>query len=317
MRVSALFPMACAIVGFVLGMLCLFAGHKPGFMEDYDIIRLNTSTLGHDLVPTSTSSAGSSATSTSSSIGSFFSSLADNITDSIEGELQDIENDIADKLASTLGIQQFYSLHLMDMCEGMFEPNATSKHPKKNVTKCSNQTAMYHFDIEKELNSQLEVGGLHINLSDINWPDSIQDNLNKLNMALDATFVLYAIAIAAAGVSILACVVAFFLNGSRLISFGNWGLAFISFLAFLIVSIIVTVIENKAVHTINKYGNDIGVYASKGVKYLTLTWVAMAVMALASLAWVGEFCIGHKQRKREYTEKGSSTKRSRFGRSRV
>jgi len=38
MRPSALFPMACAIVGFVLSMLCLFAGHKAGFMEDYAIM---------------------------------------------------------------------------------------------------------------------------------------------------------------------------------------------------------------------------------------------------------------------------------------
>ena len=30
--------MACAIVAFVLSMLCLFAGHKPGFMEEYHIV---------------------------------------------------------------------------------------------------------------------------------------------------------------------------------------------------------------------------------------------------------------------------------------
>jgi hypothetical protein len=40
MRLSALFPMACAIVAFVLSMLCLFAGHKPGFMEEYHIIEV-------------------------------------------------------------------------------------------------------------------------------------------------------------------------------------------------------------------------------------------------------------------------------------
>lgn len=84
-----------------------------------------------------------------------------------------------------------------------------------------------HFDISKEISGELEVGPLHLNLSDIDWPSDIQDNLNKLNAALDATFVLYAIGIAAAGVSILACLVALFLNGSRLISFGNWGLAIV------------------------------------------------------------------------------------------
>ncbi len=159
-----------------------------------------------------------------------------------------------------------------------------------------------HFDISKQLNKELEIGPLHLNLSDIDWPSDIQDGLNDLNTAIDATFVLYAIGI-----------VAFFLHGSRLISFGNWGLASISFLALLIASIIITVIQSKATKLINKYGNDIGVYAYKGEKYLVLTWVAVAVMFLAMLAWVAEFCVGKRNKGREYTEKSS---RRGWGRSR-
>jgi len=43
MHISALFPMLCAIVAFVLSMLCLFAGSKPGFMEEYSIIMVRPS----------------------------------------------------------------------------------------------------------------------------------------------------------------------------------------------------------------------------------------------------------------------------------
>lgn len=60
----------------------------------------------------------------------------------------------------------------------------------------------------------------------------------------------------------------------------------------------------KAVNLINKYGNEIGVFAYKGGKYLTLTWVAVAAMFLAACAWVVEFFIGKRNRGREYTEKG-------------
>ena len=56
---------------------------------------------------------------------------------------------------------------------------------------------------------------------------------------------------------------------------------------------------------INKYGNDIGVYAYKGGKYLVLTWTSMAVMFVASMAWVVEFCVGKRNTKREYTEKST------------
>ncbi|RDW58121.1 hypothetical protein BP6252_13532 [Coleophoma cylindrospora] len=317
MRFSALIPVACAMVAFVLSMLALFAGNKPGFMEDYNIMTLNTSTLGHVLVPTPTSSSSSSASSTSSSLGSFISSLAQNITNSIEGELASIEGDIADKLAQTLGISQWYSLHFMDMCQGSYAPNATAKHVHKNTTECSNQTAMYHFNLTQTLNDQLHRGGLNLNLSDINWPSEIQDSIDAANTAMDATFILFMIGIGAAGVSILAGLVAFLVSGSRLLAFGNWGLTTISFTALLITAIILTVVQGKFVHAINKNGNDIGIYAYRGTKYLIITWIAPALMFLASLVWVFEFCIGRKQQKREYTEKASYTKRSKWSRSRI
>jgi hypothetical protein len=164
-----------------------------------------------------------------------------------------------------------------------------------------------HFNISGQLSKELSIGKYHLNLSDIDWPSDIQDGLDALNAALDATFILYAIGIAAAGLAILASLVALLLHGSRLVSFGNWGLATLSFLALLIASIIITVLQAKATNLINKYGNDIGVYAYKGGKYLTITWVSVAVMALAAISWVVEFWVGRKNKRREYTEKRSST----------
>ncbi|CZT03737.1 hypothetical protein WAI453_009018 [Rhynchosporium graminicola] len=322
MRFSSLFPLACAIVGFVLSMLCLFAGSKKAFMEEYHIITLNTSTLGHNILgssdpkatPTS-SSPSTTSTSKIDRIGDFFGDLKDNVTNKIENEFNELVADVADKLAKELGIHQWYSLHLMDMCEGEYKPNATAKGVSKNVTNCSNRTAMYDFNLDNVLNQQLEVGLLKINLSDINWPKDIQNGLDTLNVAFNAVFVLYAIGIAAAGLAILASLVAFFTSGSRLISFGNWGLATLSFVCLVVSSALVTYVMQKAVHIINKYGNDVGAYAYKGTKYLIITWVAAAVMGLASAAWVVEFCIGRKRQRREYTEK-SITKRRIWGRSR-
>lgn len=122
---------------------------------------------------------------------------------------------------------------------------------------------------------------------------------------MDAMFIIYCIGIAAAGLAILTALLAFFLSGSRLISFGNFGLTAISFLALLTASVIVTIVMKKATHVINKYGNEIGLYAYKGGKYLTMTWIAVAVMGIASLCWVVEFCVGRRNKGREYTEKSA------------
>ncbi|TVY35960.1 hypothetical protein LOCC1_G007353 [Lachnellula occidentalis] len=305
MRTTALLPMACAIVGFVLSMLCLFAGHKPGFMEEYHIITLNTSTLGHNLIDKAATTTSSTAKPTATSVGSFLSGIKHNITDTIEGDLNGAINDVADKLSKKLGIKQWYSLHLMDSCEGTYAPNATKKGADLNITTCSNETAMFHFNIEKHLNQQLEAGGLHINLTDLDFPDDIQKGMNDLTTALNATFVLYCIGIAAAGLAILTALLAFFLSGSRLMAIGNLGLTSLSLAALLIASTIVTVVMNKASHLINKYGNAIGLYAYKGSKYLTITWVAVAVMAAASLCWVVEFLVGRRKQGSGFSEKST------------
>jgi hypothetical protein len=104
------------------------------------LLQLNTSTLGHNILSTATTSSGPTPTATS--IGSFFSSIAHNVSNTIEGDINGIIGDVADKLAKELGIKQWYSLHLMDLCEGTFTPNATEKGASLNVSTCSNQTAM-------------------------------------------------------------------------------------------------------------------------------------------------------------------------------
>jgi hypothetical protein len=53
-----------------------------------------------------------------------------------------LADDVTDAIAKELGIKEWYSLHLMDMCEGTYKPNATAKGAAKNVSRCSNQTAM-------------------------------------------------------------------------------------------------------------------------------------------------------------------------------
>lgn len=153
-------PLLLSAVSFVLSMLALLAGHKKGFMEDYHVMMFNTSTLGQNFIENMASgSSSSSATATptitsaaSTSTGflggfnpggklSSIEASATALVGSVESEaasiLNDIGNDIADKLSSELGIDQFYSVHVMDLCQGEFEPNATNPHATMNITECS------------------------------------------------------------------------------------------------------------------------------------------------------------------------------------
>jgi len=192
---------------------------------------------------------------------------------------------------------------LMDLCEGTYTPNATQKGAKSNVTSCTKPTGMFHFDISKQISQELKIGPLHLNLSDIQWPEELQEGIDALNMAMDATFVLYAIGIASAGLAIMTSIVAVFMSGSRLISLGNWGLATLAFSSLFLASLIITVVQSKMASLINKDGNEIGLFAHKGGRYLVLTWVAMAVMFLATVTWSFVFFVEWRSRRREYREK--------------
>jgi hypothetical protein len=155
-----------------------------------------------------------------------------------------------------------------------------------------------HFDISSQLSKELELGHLHLDLSTIGWPSSIQDGLNRLSTAIDAIFILYIVGTAAVGLAILSSVAALFPRSSRLALLSSWGLLPLSFLPLLIASVIITIVQAKAVKLINRYGNGIGLYASKGGKYLILTWAAVVLLFLAGVA---ETMARRNDKKTEYT----------------
>lgn len=179
-------------------------------------------------------------------------------------------------------------------------PNATvSKSDiSKNVTDCSNRTAMYSFDprqmIQRELN---ESGNGNINLTDLGWPDEVDDAIQSLEVASNAMFVLYCIGIAFAGLALISAFVSIFFSG-RLSAFVNIIIDMIAFLAVGIASALATAIAVKAANIINDKGDRIGISAQKGNKFMILTWVATGCLLLASLVWCFDCVIGRRNMNR-------------------
>ncbi|OCL07077.1 hypothetical protein AOQ84DRAFT_342333 [Glonium stellatum] len=292
MRPSALFPALCCAAALVLSFLCLFAGHKRNFMEDYHLLTLNTSRIGENLLNSSTAGNSDNPLST----------LFHNITNSISG---DVNNFVGD-LASRLGVEDFYSAHLLDYCYGSYVPtplaNATVSKSEihKNVTKCSNQTAMYQFDPTSALQKSLNDSGVDITLADLNWPDDIQKGVNALHILQKAVFILYCISIGLTSVALITSLLGVFTDG-RLTAFINFMVVSLDFIALALASAIVTVVIVKGSNVIDKYGKEIGVEAHKGAKFMAITWAATGLITLALLGWFIECIIGH--RKRGYVSK--------------
>ncbi|KAG9936736.1 hypothetical protein KCV05_g1338, partial [Aureobasidium melanogenum] len=140
LRPTASIPVIFGLAAFVLTMLCIFAGSKSDFMQDYSIVTLNTSRIGTNIFNATTGS--------SDSDSNIFESIWDNLPSSIDSSL----NSDIKSLAQELGVHDFYSAHLLNYCEGYYTPssipNTTATKPsiRQNVTYCSTRTSFFHLD---------------------------------------------------------------------------------------------------------------------------------------------------------------------------
>lgn len=285
MRFSALFPLLCSLSALILTLLCLFAGSSESFLPNAELLTLNTSRLGH-----------TSLFNTSDGDGGFIS----NLINGIEGDINDLINNATSDIAAAFDLHDFYNAHIMNYCEGYFIGNDTPG-AKENITHCSNRTAFFHFDPTAIIQSELAPS---LNLSDLHWPSEIEDAVKTIEVASKVMFVFYILAILFAGFSLLGAIWGVFSSG-RLSAFINFLLDMLAFLTIGIASAISTAIIVKAVNAVNKYGEDIGLAASKGKTFLGMTWAATALMLLASFVWVAECCAGRKSRTQRKSEKAA------------
>ncbi|CAN9316360.1 unnamed protein product [Alternaria alternata] len=291
MRFIAILPVLCCTAALILSFLCLFAGHKKGFMEDYSLLTLNTSAVGQNLI--------SSATSDSdSTLSSIINLIPDSITDSVTNEI----NEQIDELRERIGVEDWYSAHMLNYCQGQYEPgevaNATLSQSdiSKNVTECAKSRATYKFDPTQIIQDALNRTGVDITLQDLQWPDDIQTGIDTLNALMAAMFVLYVIAICLIFITLITSVLGIFIGNGRLTPCVNFLLATLAFLAIGLASALVTAVMIKGTDIINDKGGEIGLNAKYGGKFLALTWAATALMLIALLGWIASFCIGGKDR---------------------
>lgn len=286
MRPLVIVPLACSLAGLVLSFLLIFAGNRPGFMKDYQIVTLNTSTVGHDILPKLLKASPIPILTPEDDILSTVSG----ITDQING----IFDDIADDVVRSLGIQQFYNWHLRNFCEGMYEPSYKADNASFAVKDCSKPTASYHFKIGDIIDRQLQLGPLHIGLQDLKWPDALQKNFDMLSKALHAALAFYAIAITATGLSIITGLLVFFGSNSLLLSLATWALMGLGFVSLFVSSIIVVIVNSKSIKIVEESGSKIGIFAYKGHKYIALTWCSAFVMLLAVLSYGAAIFFGRR-----------------------
>ncbi|KAL9083738.1 MAG: hypothetical protein Q9165_008404 [Trypethelium subeluteriae] len=222
----------------------------------------------------------SDGSSITSRAGSDISSATSRIASDASSALGSVSTELANALAQEftemkekLDIHDWYSVHLLDYCEGYYVPNKSDisnttidglpapayPHEKitKNATSCTKHTLASDFDPKVAL------------------------------------LALYCIGVAFTGLSLLLSAVSAFRFGWV----GPFINIFLSLLAFFFLGISSIIAQGLAVGAaklITALGDDFGVAAYKGSDFFKLTWTATALMLLNVVIWTWEF--GHRFR---------------------
>ncbi|KAL6860196.1 hypothetical protein ACO1O0_004222 [Amphichorda felina] len=306
-RLVILVPLVLSIIGMVLSALALFAGNQKGFMEEYAIARLNVSMMGHDLL----SKGGDDKKEDKrddddDDNGEWFSKLLDNV-----GEVgNDLVGDAVDDVADALGISDWYSIHVMNACEGNFKSNGNASSSSLNTTNCTEASAGYRFNLTELLDKEMSVGPLDVNLNKLGWTDDIQKELNTINNMLMGLFILYVLGMGLSSVSILGSASAAVLpqtfrevSLADRVSLANLVVAALAAASLTGASIVVTVAVTVGIDGINKAGEKVGINVSRGTAFIAISWVATAVMVSATVFWGVQFWMEKRKARALHSEK--------------
>lgn len=79
----------------------------------------------------------STVESEASKVTSLVANAISSVLAEVKDEMEKIEDELADELASLLGIHEWYSIHLIDLCYGNFTPKTTSPNATMAVMNCT------------------------------------------------------------------------------------------------------------------------------------------------------------------------------------
>ncbi|KAI5367613.1 hypothetical protein Slin14017_G026490 [Septoria linicola] len=282
MRCFAVVPILLLTAALILTFLCLFAGHKQGFLENFQILSLNVSQLGEQSFLT--------VTQDNSEIGQLFGALPENVQSAISQGVN--------TAAQSLGIPEFYNVNIMTVCQGDYDPNALAEDASRNVTDCSDMRAGYRFDPRDQIQDEIDARGLNIDISQLGWPDALDDALSVVEPITLGAFVLYVVNCAVIFIALIFSIMAIFTSG-RLSACCNVGFNLLAFLISAATSAIITVVAVYGSDLINQYGEEYGVLASSGTSFLILTWFATGCLLVTALLWCVDCCCLSGRRKRK------------------
>ncbi|EFX05991.1 hypothetical protein CMQ_4060 [Grosmannia clavigera kw1407] len=301
--------------GFMEDYQVIMVRENPPFLALPDVdrllLQLNTSVLGRNYVPQlylATAGASRALREKRDPGHGHNSSDSDYDYDVVNGTAADrlraremtlaaAENEIAgltyaeaaNRMTVLLGISEFYTLHVMNSCEGSFSPNVTAPNNWRNVTNCTSQIAIPQLNLSGIIDGELQAGFTgDSGLLALGASRSLAGALNRIPTIGMAIAVFYIVGVGAAGLGLLTSAIALVTLAShpRETLLAGLGTTSGAAMALLIAAVVAVVAAGSTVDSINRLGKDtIGMEAVRGTAFCNLTWAAFVFNGLAAVYW--------------------------------
>ncbi|KAK5162819.1 uncharacterized protein LTR77_011145 [Saxophila tyrrhenica] len=277
-------------------MLSLFAGSRIGFMEKFAVLTVNASSIDANAFlhhHVEKSDVAESKDTLEAGVGQ--PNLAQRIavlpglTEAVNSKDDAIDNAIQTglhDLASALGLRDFYSVHLLNYCDGDFVPSPvpdetmSRKDISKDVIACSKMTTRGPFDLQSSMVQQSGDMSHH----------AIARLLSLYHIASLSLQVYQRIMIGlyCAAVGSLLLTIALTVANVLCCTFGIGGIAvfagrWLSTVILLFAASMATCEAVQLSDAINSYGQSVGLIATIGGSFLTLAWTGWFALLSANV----------------------------------
>ncbi|KAK5117555.1 hypothetical protein LTR62_004977 [Meristemomyces frigidus] len=288
-RLLAILPVLLTAIALLLSVLCVYAGHTPGYMKSYAVFTLNVSRIGEDqlasldhkissinlkrdlavVVPTATNTFAPTTlvAMTPRGLGSDLSSLTSKVGSAVETNVIAAVNKAYHGVIADLDLKDFYSIHISSSCSGT-----------------------YHFKNGTNItvgDSGVPGKGVHEHVDSCS-AHSVIDPLQLIRVLYWAGIVLTAIALVLGFVGIA--------RPTRKYALLN---IFGTLPALVIICLASAVTHGVAVgaeHLINFIGKSVGVAGASGGRFLHLTWATTILLSVNVLLWILIFLVVRKEK---------------------
>ncbi|KAL8399893.1 hypothetical protein RB594_000344 [Gaeumannomyces avenae] len=279
-RLFTLAPLLITLTAFILALLTLLAGYKPGFMSDTHIVLLDASHLGESLLPLATT-AKAKAPKAPKKPKDPKKPKKPRTGKEDEDEDEDLQS-----VTDALGVERFYALHAMTVCSGQY---ANGKDSSDGLTPSRCTEPLAELNVLSVVDLDLRIPGP--------IRAAIADVANAAPKIFRAMAGLFIAGVVLAGLATLGGIVSLLLPGAAPV------LAVLNVIVLLLASVMLlsgtlltTVGGDKLAGVIEDMGGRIGLHAQAGSKFRGLSWASFVITGLAALVWAFGFFAVYRRR---------------------